>query len=93
MEPQPESSIVCPTNCPNRRGTGIFIFGKNFDPLEILLLFLIVLVLGVPAIKDSWSNKDFDVAKGGAWIAAITGACAAVKVLPTQKIDPYRKIG
>lgn len=82
---------VCPTDCPNRRGDGLNVFGLHLDPLELLLHGAIMICLIVPAARAS-VKEDFGIEEGAKWLGAIVVACTVVRMSPTDRINAYLKV-
>lgn len=89
MESQPSSSQL-PLSCPPQKD-GLWLFGCHFDPIEIVLHILVFLILGVPAVRASASER-YSPKDGLAWIAAIVTSSTFVRLSPTDRIDAYLKL-
>lgn len=87
----PEDAPECPIACPNRKATGLDLFGWHVDPLELVLHAAILICLGIPAARDS-VKEDFDIEQGIKWLTAIAGASTLVRMSPTDRIDAYLKL-
>jgi hypothetical protein len=81
-----ENSLVCP---PQR--DGLYLFGCHFDPIEIVLHILVFLILGVPAVRASTSER-YSPNDGLAWVGAIVASSTFVRLSPTDRIDAYLKL-
>jgi hypothetical protein len=76
--------------CPSQRD-GLYLFGCHFDPIEIVLHFLVMVILGVPAVRASTTDR-YSPSEGLAWIVAIVGSSTFVRLSPTDRIDAYLKL-
>ena len=80
----------CPT-CPNRR-QGLVIFGKTIDLFELTLQILIVIVIGLPAMKRAWTDEDFGPWQAAGWAGLMLGAMTLVRMAPTDRVNVYKDI-
>lgn len=87
-EASPTPEIVCPTTCPNRKGNGVTLFGWTIDPVELLLHLCIILVIGIPAVRNS-TKDDFTVEDALRWIGAMGGAFTVARLSPTDRVNAY----
>lgn len=80
------------STCPNRRSTGLVIFGKPIDPFEIALQVLILIVIGLPAMKSAWSDEDFGPWQAAGWAGVMMGAMTLVRMAPTDRVNVYKDL-
>lgn len=70
---------------------GLRVFGAWIDPIEIGLHVLIVIAVGVPAVRAS-AKPDYKPADAALWVATCVGLSALVRVAPTDQINAYLKV-
>lgn len=81
----------CPIDCPNRRTTSIIkLFGWNVDPFEAILHVLILLILGVPAVRDT-TRSDYGVEDAMKWATGLLGTATLVRFAPTERIRVFQR--
>lgn len=84
-----DPTIVCPTECPNRKRDGVTLdFGSgkriHVDPFEMLLYLLLMLPVGV-TIREAFA-ADYSFEKAVGRVTAIAALSWGIRKAPTEEI-------
>ena len=88
---EPSEPIPCPIDCPNRRRSGILLFGHVLDPVEFTLQLTLLMVIAFPATKRAWSD-NFTWQEAFGWFGVMAAGSGVLRMAPTDRANAYTKI-
>ena len=91
MENESKSDPICPTSCPNRASDGVYLFGVRIAPIEIVLQISVLLLVLIPAARQS-AQDSFTPFQALQWISTAAGGIAIIRVSPTDRINASLKL-